>query len=54
MSLKHVIELYEVMDSIYVNGATIKEYLHNIDSTADVKVKLFKAKAAQLILFASS
>lgn len=31
MSLKHVMELYELMDSIYVNGEAIKEYLHNID-----------------------
>ncbi len=45
MSLKHVIELYEVMDSIYVNGETIKEYLHNIDSAADVKVKTIQGES---------
>jgi len=45
MSLKHVIELYEVMDSIYVNGDMIKEYLHNIDSTADVKVKTIQGES---------
>ncbi|MFL1996341.1 DUF1177 domain-containing protein [Lysinibacillus irui] len=45
MSLKHVIELYEVMDSINVNGETIKEYLHNIDSKADVKVKTIQGES---------
>lgn len=45
MSLKHVIELYEVMDSINVNGETIKEYLHDIDSKADVKVKTIQGES---------
>jgi len=44
MSLKHVIELYELMDSIYVNGEVIKEYLHNINPTADVVVKTIKGE----------
>jgi len=42
MSLKHVIELYELMDSIYVNGEVVKDYLHNIDPSADVTVKTIK------------
>ncbi|WP_054767229.1 DUF1177 domain-containing protein [Lysinibacillus parviboronicapiens] len=39
MSLKHVIELYEVMDSKHVNGKVVKEYLHNVNPSADVMVK---------------
>lgn len=38
MSLKHVIELYETMDSIHVTGERIKEYLLTIDSSANIKV----------------
>lgn len=44
MSLKHVMELYEVMDSMYVNGEVIKEYLHNINPAADVVVKTIKGE----------
>ncbi|HBT73758.1 MAG TPA: DUF1177 domain-containing protein [Lysinibacillus sp.] len=45
MSLKHVIELYEVMDNFHVNGETIKAYLHSIDPTADVKIKTIKGES---------
>ncbi|MDC6268250.1 DUF1177 domain-containing protein [Lysinibacillus fusiformis] len=44
MSLKHVMELYEVMDSMYVNGEVMKEYLHNINPAADVVVKTIKGE----------
>ncbi|WP_430623158.1 DUF1177 family protein, partial [Bacillus velezensis] len=45
MSLKHVFELYEVMDNFHVNGETIKAYLHSIDPTADVKIKTIKGES---------
>ncbi|EON71631.1 DUF1177 domain-containing protein [Lysinibacillus sphaericus] len=46
MSLKHVIELYEVMDSKYVNGEVVKEYLHNVNPSADVMVKTITVENA--------
>ncbi len=45
MSLKHVMELYELMDSIYVNGEAIKEYLHAIDPAANIEVKTIQGES---------
>lgn len=44
MSFKHVIELYEVMDSIHVDGEKVKAYLQNINPAADVAVKTITGK----------
>ncbi|MEH7381226.1 DUF1177 domain-containing protein [Bacillus sp. JJ1533] len=39
MSFKHVIELYELMDSIYVTGEDIKGYLSAIAGDGDITVE---------------
>ncbi|SEO74883.1 Protein of unknown function [Amphibacillus marinus] len=39
MSLKHVMEIYELMDDIHVTGETIKAYLAKINKTAEIEVK---------------
>ncbi|GLC88149.1 DUF1177 domain-containing protein [Lysinibacillus piscis] len=44
MSLKHVMELYEIMDSIYVDGEAIKGYLQAINPNVDVTVKTIEGK----------
>ncbi|WP_316572454.1 DUF1177 domain-containing protein [Neobacillus sp. YIM B06451] len=45
MSLKHVIEVLEVMDSIHVTGNDIKEYLEGISQEGDVTVQTVEGKA---------
>ncbi|WP_409274088.1 DUF1177 domain-containing protein [Neobacillus sp. SCS-31] len=45
MSLKHVIEVLEVMDSIHVTGNDIKEYLESISREGDVTVQTVEGKA---------
>lgn len=39
MSLKYVMELYEIMDDPRVTGEKVKDYLHTIDSQADIVVQ---------------
>lgn len=38
MSLKHVLEVHEVMDSIHVTGDSIKDYLHLINPSANISI----------------
>lgn len=45
MSLKHVIEVLEVMDSIHVTGTDIKAYLEGISREADITVQTVEGKA---------
>ena len=42
MSLKHVMEMYEIMDDIAVTGETIKEYLSSISTNGTIEVKTFE------------
>lgn len=39
MSLKYVMEVYELMDSIHVSGAVVKDYLHAINPDVEVTVR---------------
>lgn len=44
MSLKHVMELYEVMDNVNVTGEDISSYLKGIQSDAQIDVKTVKGE----------
>ncbi|MEH7255444.1 DUF1177 domain-containing protein [Neobacillus niacini] len=39
MSFKHVIELYDVLDSIHVKGKTVKDYLEQIEGDGSIHVQ---------------
>ncbi|WP_107839575.1 DUF1177 domain-containing protein [Metasolibacillus meyeri] len=39
MSLKYVMEVYELMDSIHVSGEVVKDYLHAINPNVEVSVQ---------------
>ncbi|WPK11297.1 DUF1177 domain-containing protein [Lysinibacillus louembei] len=39
MSLKYVMEVYELMDSIHVSGEVVKDYLHAINPDVEVTVQ---------------
>jgi hypothetical protein len=45
MSLKHVIEVLEVLDSIHVTGADVKNYLEGISSIGEVRVQTVEGNA---------
>lgn len=44
MSLKHVIEMYELMDDISVNGDKVKEYLSSISMNGAVEVNTIQGE----------
>lgn len=44
MSLKHVMEMYEIMDDIAVTGETIKEYLSSISTNGTIEVKTIQGE----------
>lgn len=44
MSLRHVMEVYDIMDDIQVDGNAIKEYLENIHSEVEVVVETVKGE----------
>lgn len=39
MSLKYVMEVYELMDSIHVSGEVVKDYLHAINPDVEIAVQ---------------
>ncbi|MEC1177437.1 DUF1177 domain-containing protein [Metasolibacillus meyeri] len=39
MSLKYVMEVYELMDSIHVSGEVVKDYLHAINPNVEISVQ---------------
>ncbi|MCT6922866.1 DUF1177 domain-containing protein [Metasolibacillus sp.] len=39
MSLKYVMEVYELMDSIHVSGEVVKDYLHAINPDVEITVQ---------------
>ncbi|TQR12286.1 DUF1177 domain-containing protein [Psychrobacillus soli] len=45
MSLKHVMELFEEMDSIHVTGEVIKSYLEKISDKGEISVQTVEGKA---------
>lgn len=42
MSLKHVSNLYDLLDDINVNGEVIKNYLQNISADTDIEISKIK------------
>ena len=38
MLMKQILEIYDILDSIYANGAAMEEYLRVIDPDADIDV----------------
>ena len=36
MLMKQILEIYDILDSIYANGAAMEEYLRVIDPDADI------------------
>lgn len=46
MTLKHVINLYDLMDDVNVDGDTIKNYLKSINSQHDIFVETIKENKA--------
>ena len=44
MLMKQILEIYDILDSIYANGAAVEEYLRVIDPDADIDVYELKGE----------
>lgn len=44
MLMKQILEIYDILDSIYANGAAMEEYLRVIDPDADIDVYELKGE----------
>ena len=44
MLMKQILEIYDILDSIYANGAAMEEYLRVIDTDADIDVYELKGE----------